>query len=94
MLLLKVLLYNHHQILLILVLVLMVVFIMVVSLLEPIKDQARAARINLNCSSAGLSAGEAGTCIVTDTYLFAWVGSALAVGLGFLGARRFIAGGG
>lgn len=72
-----------------------IVFIMVVSLLEPLKDQARTARnsTNLNCTSTELSAGEAGTCIVTDSYLFAYVGTALAVGVGFLGVRRLIAGG-
>ncbi len=71
-----------------------VVFIMVVSLLSAMKDQAVQARTSLNCTSTELSAGEAGTCIVTDSYLFAWVGTALAVGLGFIGARRLFAGGG
>ncbi len=73
-----------------------VVFIMVVSLLEPLKSEATTARnaSNLNCTSTGLTAGEAGTCIVTDSYLFLYVGTALAVGLGFIGARRLSAGGG
>lgn len=64
------------------------VFIMVVSLLEPLKDQAASARVSLDCDNVSLSPGEAGTCIVTDSYLFAWVGVALAVGLGFVGFRR------
>lgn len=71
-----------------------VVFIMVVSLLSAMQEQASAARVALSCGNTSLSAGEAGTCIVTDTFLFAWVGTALAVGLGFIGARRLIAGGG
>lgn len=73
-----------------------VVFIMVVALLEPLKSEASTARnaSNLNCTSTELSAGEAGTCIVTDSYLFLWVGTALAVGLGFIGAKRLVVGGG
>jgi len=75
-----------------------VVFIMVVAMIEPLKDQAATARnaSNLNCDNSTLSAGEAGTCIITDTYLFAWVGISLAVGLAGITARRLslIGGGG
>lgn len=73
-----------------------VVFIMVVSLIEPLKDQASTARnaSNLDCDNTSLTGSSAGTCIVTDTFLFAWVGIALAVALTFIGAKTLSVGGG
>lgn len=83
---------NRGQMVLVGVMISVVLFIMIVSLIEPIKDQARAARTSLSCSGTNLTASEEATCIVTDSYLFAFVGVGIAVALGWIGMKTFGAG--
>lgn len=63
-------------------------FMMVVAFIEPIKEQVGLAEVALDCDNASLSAGDAGACIVTDSYLFGFVGVCCAVLLGWIGLRR------
>lgn len=63
-------------------------FIAVVSLIELLKTFVNNARTTLACGTAGLSVGTQMTCIVVDTYLFAFVGSGIAVALGYVFLKR------
>jgi len=86
---------NRGQLVFTGIMIAMLVFTMVVALIPSIRGEVVTAREGLDCSAANLTAMQSGTCIVTDGFLFFFVGTALAVGLGYVGARRlgFIGGG-
>lgn len=87
---------NRGQLVMVGIMVAMLVFVMVVALIPSVKSNVSTARTELNCSAEGLSAGEIGTCIVTDSFLFFFVAASLAAGLAWIGMRRLgvIGGGG
>lgn len=79
---------NRGQLVLVGIMMSFLVFIMLVSLLEAVKDQSDQARTNLSCDDGNLTAMQEATCIVTDSYLFGFFGTAVAVAIGWIGLKR------
>ncbi len=72
-----------------------IAFFVAVIFIEPLKTEADAARVSLNCSGDNLTTGVSLTCIVTDVYLFVFTFTLLGVGASLIGLRRtgFLGGG-
>ena len=70
------------------IMVAIMVFITVVVLITPLKDVVTTGRDNLNCEYTNLTAGERATCILVDMWLFYFVGSCIAAGIGFVTGKR------
>lgn len=64
-------------------------FIAVVSVIELLKTFVNNARTDLGCGTPGISVMTQMTCIVTDAYLFAFVGTGIAVAIGYIWMKRF-----
>lgn len=65
-------------------------FITVVVFIEPIKDQVELARApaRLDCANSSITTSNQMACILVDTTLFGFVGTGIAVALGFFGIRQ------
>jgi len=63
-------------------------FITIVVLIEPVKDGIGIARTDLACGSGGLSTMTQMVCILTDAYLFMFVGGGFSVAIGLLGMKK------
>lgn len=70
------------------ILVLIVIIVCIDALKTQIID-ARSAN-NLDCNNSSISTGQQGACIITDWYLFAWVGTGLGVSIGLLGIKKYV----
>ena len=66
--------------------------VVVVVMIEPLKDQVSTARTDLDCTNTSISSEEKMTCIGVSFTLPAFVLIALAVAFAFIGAKKLISG--
>ena len=66
------------------------VFITVIVMIEPLKESIVIGRDvdHLDCTNESISTGTKATCIVVDFWLFYFVGTAIAAGMGFILSKK------
>jgi|TARA_R100000049_G_C1928894_1_gene72998 hypothetical protein len=72
------------------VMVAIMIFITVVVLITPLKEAVTIGRDSdhLDCDNQNITTGQKATCILVDMWLFYFVGTAMAGGIGFITAKR------
>ena len=72
------------------VLIAVMVFIIAVQFIQPLKNEINTARSppNLDCTNASISTGQKATCVITDFYLFYFLGMTMAAGLSYLAYKK------
>jgi len=76
--------YKKGQAVFIGLMVSIALIVLLVNFLPVISTQTSEARSNLDCTNSSISVGTQITCVVIDTTLWYWFGTALAVGIGYL----------
>lgn len=65
-------------------------FIVLVVLIQPIKDEVTDARTTLNCTSPTITTGTKASCILCDWYLPYFIAAGIAVSVGFITQKKFV----
>jgi ABC-type spermidine/putrescine transport system permease subunit I len=66
----------------------MIAIIAAIVMIEPLKDVIDIGRTDLDCSNySTLTTGESMTCIIMDFVMPAFIGTAIAIGIAYLGAK-------
>jgi len=75
------------------IMVIFIVFIVLVILIEPLKQVIIIGRDaqHLDCDNASISVGQSGACILTDWYMFYFLGAVMAASFYYIG-RKFLTG--